>query len=94
LGYEKPQSAYGRCGVFLRHIWGGVIAAQCPITRPKRRIQPERYAQCFRQTITFFEFNVKTLSQNRKNVILMHFIKIKNYLIHQISYCQVNQYPI
>jgi hypothetical protein len=21
-GYEKPQSAYGLCAVFFRHIWG------------------------------------------------------------------------
>jgi hypothetical protein len=22
-GYEKPQSGYALCAVFLRHIWGG-----------------------------------------------------------------------
>jgi hypothetical protein len=46
LAYEKPQSAYGLCAVFLRHIWGGGQCCALPITRPKRRKQPERYAKC------------------------------------------------
>jgi hypothetical protein len=45
LGYEKPQSAYGLCAVFLRHILARRNSAHCFIGGPKRRKQPERYAQ-------------------------------------------------
>jgi hypothetical protein len=47
-GGEKPQSAL-RAFVrfFSATFWAGVNATHCPITRPKRRIQPERYAQLF-----------------------------------------------
>jgi hypothetical protein len=42
-GYEKPQSAYGLCAVFLRHILARRNASHCFIGGPKRHIQPERY---------------------------------------------------
>jgi hypothetical protein len=42
-GYEKPQSAYGLCVVFLRHILARRNATHCFIGGPKRHIQPERY---------------------------------------------------
>jgi hypothetical protein len=45
LGYEKPQSALSAFVRFFSATFGaGVIATQCPITRPKRHIQPERNA--------------------------------------------------
>jgi hypothetical protein len=43
-GSEKPQSAYGLCGVFLRHILARRNATHCFMGGPKRHIQPERYA--------------------------------------------------
>jgi hypothetical protein len=43
-GSEKPQSAYGLCAVFLRHIFARRNAAHCFMGGPKRRKQPERYA--------------------------------------------------
>jgi hypothetical protein len=42
-GYEKPQSAYGLCAVFLRHILARRNATHCFMGGPKRRKQPERY---------------------------------------------------
>ena len=43
-GYEKPQSAYGLCGVFLRHIFAVAGNLRFPLSQPqKRHIQPERY---------------------------------------------------
>jgi hypothetical protein len=44
-GYEKPQSAYGLCAVFLRHILARRKPTVCFIGGPKRHIQPERYAK-------------------------------------------------
>jgi hypothetical protein len=47
LAYEKPQSALRAFVRFFSGTFGaGVNATHCPITRPKRRIQPERYMQC------------------------------------------------
>jgi hypothetical protein len=43
--YEKPQSAYGLCAVFLRHILARRKPAGCFMCGPKRHIQPERYVQ-------------------------------------------------
>jgi hypothetical protein len=49
LACEKPQSALRAftTGTSVRFFSGtfgaGVNVAHCPITRPKRRIQPERY---------------------------------------------------
>jgi hypothetical protein len=45
-GYEKPQSAYGLCAVFIRHILARRNAAHCFMGGPKSHIQPERYAKC------------------------------------------------
>jgi hypothetical protein len=42
---QKPQSAYGLCAVFLRHILARRNTAHCFIGGPKRRKQPERYVQ-------------------------------------------------
>jgi hypothetical protein len=43
-GYEKPQSAYGLCAVFLRHIFAVAGNLRFPFSQPqKRHIQPERY---------------------------------------------------
>jgi nitroreductase len=45
-GYEKPQSAYGLCAVFLRHIFVVAGMLRIPLSQPqKRHIQPERYAK-------------------------------------------------
>jgi hypothetical protein len=45
-GYEKPQSAFGLCAVFLRHIFAVAGNQRFPLSQPqKRHIQPERYAQ-------------------------------------------------
>jgi hypothetical protein len=45
-GYEKPQSAYGLCAVFLRHIFAVAGTLRGPLSQPqKRHIQPERYAK-------------------------------------------------
>jgi hypothetical protein len=45
-GYEKPQSAYGLCGIFLRHIFAVAGTLRVPLSQPqKRHIQPERYAK-------------------------------------------------
>jgi hypothetical protein len=42
-GYEKPQSAYGLCAVFLCHILSALQMLRiCLSGRPKRRKQPER----------------------------------------------------
>jgi hypothetical protein len=41
-GSEKPQSAYGLCAVFLRHILARRNASHCFMGGPKRHIQPER----------------------------------------------------
>jgi hypothetical protein len=46
-GSEKPQSAYGLCAVFLRHILARRNATHCFMGGPKRHIQPERYAKFF-----------------------------------------------
>jgi hypothetical protein len=35
LAYEKPQSAYGLCVVFLRHIWGGGQCYALPYYPPQ-----------------------------------------------------------
>jgi hypothetical protein len=43
-GYEKPQSAYGLCAVFLCHILARRKPSVCFMGGPKRHIQPERYA--------------------------------------------------
>jgi hypothetical protein len=45
LGYEKPQSAYGLCAVFLRRILARRNATHCFMGGPKHRKQPERYVQ-------------------------------------------------
>jgi hypothetical protein len=45
-GYEKPQSAYGLCAVFLRHIFASPENLRFPLSGlQKRHIQPERYAK-------------------------------------------------
>jgi hypothetical protein len=44
-GYEKPQSGYALCVVFLRHIFAVAGTLRVPLSQPqKRHIQPERYA--------------------------------------------------
>jgi hypothetical protein len=44
-GYKKPQSAYGLCAVFLRHIFAVTGNLRFPLSQlQKRHIQPERYA--------------------------------------------------
>jgi hypothetical protein len=44
-GCEKPQSAYGLCAVFLRHIFASPGNLRFPLAGlQKRHIQPERYA--------------------------------------------------
>jgi hypothetical protein len=46
LGYKKTQSAYGLCGVFLRHIFAVAGNLRFPLSQlQKRHIQPERYVQ-------------------------------------------------
>jgi hypothetical protein len=45
LGYEKPQSAYGLCAVFLRHIASRRNATHCFMGGLQRHIQPERYVK-------------------------------------------------
>jgi hypothetical protein len=43
-GYEKPQSAYGLCAVFLRHIFASPGNLRFPLSGlQKRHRQPERY---------------------------------------------------
>jgi hypothetical protein len=42
-GYEKPQSGYALCAVFLRHILARRNPTGCFMGGPKRHIQPERY---------------------------------------------------
>jgi hypothetical protein len=43
-GYEKPQSAYALCAVFLRHIFAVAGTLRVPLSQPqKRHIQPERF---------------------------------------------------
>jgi hypothetical protein len=44
-GYEKPQSGYALCAVFLRHILARRNPTGCFMGGPKRHIQPERYVQ-------------------------------------------------
>jgi hypothetical protein len=47
-GFEKPQSAYGLCAVFLRHIFAVAGNLRFPLSQPQKRyIQPERYAPFF-----------------------------------------------
>jgi hypothetical protein len=41
-GEEKPQSVYGLCAIFLRHILARRNAAHCFMGGPKRRKQQER----------------------------------------------------
>ena len=42
--YEKPQSGYALCAVFLRHIFCALeLLRNSFIAHKKRRIQPERY---------------------------------------------------
>jgi hypothetical protein len=46
LAYEKTQSAYGLCAVFLRHIFASPGNLRFPFSGlQKRHIQPERYAK-------------------------------------------------
>jgi hypothetical protein len=45
-GSKKPQSAYGLCAVFLRHIFAVAGMLRIPLSQlQKRHIQPERYVQ-------------------------------------------------
>jgi hypothetical protein len=45
-GYRKPQSAYGLCAVFFRHIFAAAETLRVSLSQPqKRQIQPERYVQ-------------------------------------------------
>jgi hypothetical protein len=44
-GYKKPQSAYGLCAFFFRHILARRKPTVCLSALPKRHIQPERYVQ-------------------------------------------------
>jgi hypothetical protein len=45
-GYEKPQSGYALCAVFLHHIFAVAGMLRIPLSQPqKRHIQPERYVQ-------------------------------------------------
>jgi hypothetical protein len=61
LGYEKPQSAYGLCAVFLRHILARRNAAHCG--GPKCRKQPERYATLGLKCVgNFTKYNTKQLT--------------------------------
>jgi hypothetical protein len=47
LGYEKPQSAYGLCAVFLRRIFAVAGMLRIPLSQPQNRhIQPERKKLC------------------------------------------------
>jgi hypothetical protein len=51
LGYEKPQSGYALCAVFLRHIFAVAGTLRVPLSQPqKRHIQPERYAPFCQKT--------------------------------------------
>jgi hypothetical protein len=55
-GYEKPQSAYGLCAVFLRHIFAVAGTLRVPLSQPqKRHIQPERYAQFFENSVRIYK---------------------------------------
>jgi hypothetical protein len=54
-GYEKPQSAYGLCAVFLHHIFAVAGMLRIPLSQPqKRHIQPERYAKCVLNFLQIF----------------------------------------
>jgi hypothetical protein len=57
LAYEKPQSALRPFVRFFSGTFGaGVNATHCPITRPKRRIQPGRYMQfCLKFSVNVME---------------------------------------
>jgi hypothetical protein len=45
LASEKPQSVLRAFVRFFSGTFGAGSMLHCPITRPKRRIQPERYAK-------------------------------------------------
>jgi hypothetical protein len=60
-GYEKPQSAFGLCAVFLRHILSALQMLRiCLFGRPKRRKQPERYAKWALKLVGIFYKNILT----------------------------------
>jgi hypothetical protein len=59
LGLQKPQSAYGLCAVFLRHILARRNATHCFIGGPKRHIQPERYAQYTLKFVGIYKKSLK-----------------------------------
>jgi hypothetical protein len=45
-GYENPSRGFAPlCGFTEPTFGAGVNATHCPIARPKRHIQPERYMQ-------------------------------------------------
>jgi len=47
-GYTKPCLGFQPSARFCSATFGaGVNASHCPITCPKRHIQPERYVQVF-----------------------------------------------
>jgi hypothetical protein len=52
-------------GFFSATFGAGVIASQCPITRPKRRIQPERYAK---YDLNFLENKLTILQKSIDNI--------------------------
>jgi hypothetical protein len=55
-GYEKPQSGYALCALFLRHILARRNASHCFMGGPKRHIQPERYVQFGLNYYKFIKF--------------------------------------
>jgi hypothetical protein len=55
-GYEKPQSAYGLCAVFLRHIASRRNATHCFMGGLQRHI----HRNVMRH---FFEFSVKNIDK-------------------------------
>jgi hypothetical protein len=69
-GYEKPQSAYGLCAVFLRHILTRRNATHCFMGGPKRRKQPERYAQLLPEIKMYKKtYRIKYYCINTKNMV-------------------------
>jgi hypothetical protein len=60
LANEKPQTALRAIVRFFSGTFvAGVNATHCPITRPKRRIQPERYVPFFLNFFVNFKKNYR-----------------------------------
>jgi hypothetical protein len=70
-GYEKPQSAYGLCAVFLRHIFAVAGTLRVPLSQPqKRHIQPGRYVK----------YGLKC-SEYNGNILIMYLTKNQIFAI-------------